>query len=181
MFNNYLSGNDFLKACLAAVFAVALTACSSSSDQAAAPPPAEPPAPPPPHACDDGPSQACVDARQAELDALGGDATVAQRDAAQMALDAAQTALAAQNAAAARQGYAPAQAGLGYLHIYGAGVQQDFVLAYMWLELAFRGAPDEFTRRLYAQRRDELADRMTPDDTREGRRRADAWRPDDNP
>lgn len=84
-------------------------------------------------------------------------------------------------AAAARQGYAPAQAGLGYLHIYGAGVERDSVLAYMWLELAFRGAPDEFTRRLYAQRRDELADRMTPDDAREGRRRADAWRPDDNP
>ena len=103
MFNNHLSSNDFLKACLGAVFAVALTACSSSSDQAAAPAPAEPPPPPPPHACDDGPSQACVDARQAELDALGDDATVAQRDAAQMALDAAQTALAAQNAAAARQ------------------------------------------------------------------------------
>ena len=84
-------------------------------------------------------------------------------------------------AAAARQGYAPAQAGLGYLHIYGDGVEQDSVLAYMWLELAVRGAPDEFTRRLYAQRRDELADRMTPQDTREGRRRADAWRPGDNP
>ncbi|MCY4027173.1 MAG: tetratricopeptide repeat protein [Acidobacteria bacterium] len=83
--------------------------------------------------------------------------------------------------AAARQGYAPAQAGLGYLHIYGAGVEQDPVLAYMWLELAVRGAPDDLTRRLHTQRRDELADRMSPDDTREGRRLADAWRPDDNP
>lgn len=83
--------------------------------------------------------------------------------------------------AAARQGYAPAQAGLGYLHIYGAGVERNPVLAYMWLELAFRGAADEVTRRLYAQRRDELGDRMPPDDTREGRRLADGWRPDDNP
>lgn len=83
--------------------------------------------------------------------------------------------------AAAGQGYAPAQAGLGYLRIYGAGVEENHVLAYMWLELAVRGAPDDFTRRLYAERRDELADRMTGEDTREGRRLADAWRPDDNP
>ena len=83
--------------------------------------------------------------------------------------------------AAAGQGYAPALAGLGYLHIYGAGVEEDHVLAYMWLELAFRGAPDDFTRRLYTQRRDELANRMATEDTREGRRLADAWRQDDNP
>ena len=63
--------------------------------------------------------------------------------------------------AAAGQGYAPAQAGLGYLHIYGAGVEENHVLAFMWLELAFRGAPDDVTRRLYAERRDELASRMT--------------------
>ena len=79
--------------------------------------------------------------------------------------------------AAAEQGYAPAQAGLGYLYIYGAGVPADPVLAWMWLELAWRGAGDDFARRLYAGRRDELAARMTDDDVREGRRRADAWRP----
>ena len=83
--------------------------------------------------------------------------------------------------AAAGQGYAPAQAGLGYLHIYGAGVEENHVLAFMWLELAVRGAADDVTQRLYAQRRDELAARMTVEDTREGRRRADAWHPDDNP
>ena len=80
--------------------------------------------------------------------------------------------------AAAGQGYAPAQAGLGYLHIYGAGVEENHVLAYMWLELAWRGAPDDFTRRLYAQGRDELADRMADDDITEGRRLAGAWRAD---
>ena len=79
--------------------------------------------------------------------------------------------------AAAEQGYAPAQAGLGYLYVYGAGVPADPVRAWMWLELARRGAGDDFTRRLYAGRRDELAASMTDDDVREGRRRADAWRP----
>ena len=78
---------------------------------------------------------------------------------------------------AAEQGYPPAQAGLGYLYIYGAGVDEDHVLAYMWLELAWRGAENDFMRRLYAARRDELAARMTDDDVRESRRRADAWRP----
>lgn len=79
--------------------------------------------------------------------------------------------------AAAEQGYAPAQAGLGYLHIYGAGVDEDHVLAHMWLELAWRNAADDFTKRLYAGRRAELAERMTADDLRESRRRADRWRP----
>ena len=79
--------------------------------------------------------------------------------------------------AAAEQGYAPAQAGLGYLHVYGAGVAEDPVRAWMWLELAWRGARDDFARRLYAGRRDELAATMTDDDVREGRRLADGWRP----
>ena len=79
--------------------------------------------------------------------------------------------------AAAEQGYAPAQAGLGYLHIYGAGVEEDQVLAYMWIELAWRGAGNNFTRRLYAGQREELAAQMTGDDVIESRRLADAWRP----
>ena len=79
--------------------------------------------------------------------------------------------------AAAEQGYAPAQAALGYLHVYGAGVAEDPVRAWMWLELAWRGAGDDFARRLYAGRRDELAAAMTDDDVRAGRRLADGWRP----
>lgn len=79
--------------------------------------------------------------------------------------------------AAAEQGYAPAQAGLGYLYVYGAGVDEDHVLAHMWLELAWRGAGDDFTRRLYAGRREELAARMSAEDLRESRRLADRWRP----
>ncbi len=44
MFNNYLFDKNLLTACLAAVFAIGLTACSSSSDQAT-PAPTEPPPP----------------------------------------------------------------------------------------------------------------------------------------
>ena len=79
--------------------------------------------------------------------------------------------------AAAEQGYAPAQAGLGYLHIYGAGVEEDQVLAYMWIELAWRGAGNDFTKRLYAGQREELASMMTDEDVIESRRLADAWHP----
>ena len=51
--------------------------------------------------CDAGPSQACVDARQTELDAIEADddATVGDLNAAQKALDDAQTALSGANAA----------------------------------------------------------------------------------
>ena len=79
--------------------------------------------------------------------------------------------------AAAEQGYAPAQAGLGYLYIYAAGVDEDHILAYMWIELAWRAADNDFTKRLYAGQRKELAALMTDGDVREGRRLADAWRP----
>ncbi len=78
---------------------------------------------------------------------------------------------------AAEQGYAPAQGGLGYMYAYGAGVEEDLVRAFMWLELAWTGAGDDFTRRLYAQQRDELADRMTADQQEESRQLARAWRP----
>ena len=44
MFNNHLFHKHLIKACLAAVFAIGLTACSSSSDQAT-PAPTEPPPP----------------------------------------------------------------------------------------------------------------------------------------
>ena len=93
--------STYLALALLAGFGLALGACSSGGDDA--PPAVTPdPDPPAPHACDAGASQACVDARQAELDALGDDATVAQVNAARAALTAAQTALAEANAAAHR-------------------------------------------------------------------------------
>ena len=91
--------------CCAAVLALGLAACGSSDDDTAdTTPTTEMPDPTPepmPHACDAGTSQACVDARQAELDAIGDDGTVAQFTAAQAALAAAQSALDEHNAAVA--------------------------------------------------------------------------------
>jgi hypothetical protein len=82
---------------------------------------------------------------------------------------------------AAEQGYAPAQGGLGYMFAYGAGVDENHVLAYMWLELALTGATDDFTRRLYAQQRDELAGRMSPEQIVEGKRLTREWKPKAEP
>ncbi len=62
------------------------------------------------HACDAGASEACVAARQAELDGLGDDATLAEQRAAQQALTEAQDALSAANAATARMGLVDAAA-----------------------------------------------------------------------
>jgi len=82
---------------------------------------------------------------------------------------------------AAEQGYAPAQGGLGYMFAYGAGVDENHALAYMWLELALTGATDDFTRRLYAQQRDELAGRMSPEQIVEGKRLTREWKPKAEP
>ena len=65
------------------------------------PPP--PPPPLPPHVCEAGPSAECVAARQAELDALGDDASKADHDAAEAALAAAQMAYNDKMAAEARR------------------------------------------------------------------------------
>ena len=94
--------STYLALAVLAGFGLALGACSSGGDDAPATTMPDPD-PPAPHACDAGASQACVDARAAELAALGDDATVAQVNAARAALTAAQTALAAANAAAHRQ------------------------------------------------------------------------------
>ena len=76
---------------------------------------------------------------------------------------------------AAEKGYAPAQGALGYMFAYGAGVDENQVLAFMWLDLAGTGTTDDFTRGLYAQQRDELARRMTPEQIAEAQRLAREW------
>lgn len=78
---------------------------------------------------------------------------------------------------AADQGYPPAQAGLGFLYEYGSGVEMDLVEAYKWVELATAGALEEFSRRLYAGKRSELGERLTPEQIAEAERRAAAWTP----
>ena len=76
---------------------------------------------------------------------------------------------------AAEKGYAPAQGALGYMLAYGAGVDQNQVLAFMWLGLAGTGTPDDFTRGLYVQQRDELARRMTREQIVEAQRLIREW------
>ena len=78
---------------------------------------------------------------------------------------------------AAQQGFAPAQAALGYMYEYGAGVTTDPVLAVMWLQVAADGSMDEFTRRLYLQKRDEIAEGMPPGEVADAERRAAQWKP----
>jgi TPR repeat protein len=74
---------------------------------------------------------------------------------------------------AAERGFAPAQEGLASLYIKGHGVPQDFVLAYMWLNLAATGTSDENI----LGRRDALAALMTPDQVAEGQKMTREWKP----
>ena len=96
--------NPLTSLVVAAALAIGLTACGGGSSTTPAAPP------PPPHACDAGASQACVDARKAELAALGDDASKADHDAAEMALAVAQKALDDKNAKEARQALVAAAA-----------------------------------------------------------------------
>ena len=94
-----------MTACCAAVLALGLAACGSSSDDANGNGGDNGMPPPMAHACDAGASQACVDARQAELEAIEADddATVGALNAARMAVADAQTALDDANTAAAEE------------------------------------------------------------------------------
>ena len=94
-----------MTACCAAVLALGLAACGSSSDDANGNGGDNGTPPPMAHVCDAGASQACVDARQAELEAIEADedATVGALKAARMAVADAQTALDDANTAAAEE------------------------------------------------------------------------------
>jgi TPR repeat protein len=77
---------------------------------------------------------------------------------------------------AADRDHRGAQAALSVLHTAGKGVPQDLVAAHMWLNIAAsRSSGAEHTR--FAEARDTLAARMTPEQIAEAQRRASAWRP----
>jgi TPR repeat protein len=72
---------------------------------------------------------------------------------------------------AAEQGNADAQATLGFRYERGQGVSLDYVLAHMWLSLAAaKGYP-------CADKRDNLASKMTPTQIAEAQRLARDWKP----
>jgi hypothetical protein len=77
---------------------------------------------------------------------------------------------------AADRDHRGAQAALSVLHAAGQGVPQDLVAAHMWLNIAAsRSSGAEHTR--FAEARDALAARMTPEQIAEAQRHASAWRP----
>ena len=75
---------------------------------------------------------------------------------------------------AAEQGYAGAQYTLGFMYANGRGVPQDDVTAHMWFNLAASRSTGE-QRELAVTARDNVADRMTPEDRSLAQRRAREW------
>ena len=61
----------------------------------------------------------------------------------------------------AKQGNAMAQFDLGFMYANGQGVPQDYVLAYMWADVAAADATDSDYRKQYTGLRDSLAKKMT--------------------
>ena len=74
------------------------------------------------------------------------------------------------------QGLADAQTSLGMLYEEGLGVPQDNVRAYMWYSLAAAHSTGA-SLKLAADRRDEVADRMTLAQIAEAQQLAREWKP----
>ena len=75
---------------------------------------------------------------------------------------------------AADQGYVVGQSNLGGMYVDGRGVPQDYVHAHMWLNLAAAQTAELF-RLAYVAGRDDVAERMTPEQLAEAQRRAREW------
>jgi uncharacterized protein len=71
----------------------------------------------------------------------------------------------------AEQGDARAQTNLGLLYSGGRGVSQDYVSAYMWLDLAAAGGNEEAEKS-----RDKMARRMTSGQIAKAQKLADEWK-----
>ena len=77
---------------------------------------------------------------------------------------------------AAAQGLADAQTSLGMLYEEGLGVPQDNVRTYMWYSLAASHSTGA-SLKLAADRRDEVAGRMTSAQIGEAKKLAQKWNP----
>jgi TPR repeat protein len=73
---------------------------------------------------------------------------------------------------AAEQGYARSQNNLGVMYGNGTGVPQDYVLAYMWCNLA-GASGDEHANRS----RENLSKKMTPEQIAEAQKLSREWKP----
>ena len=63
------------------------------------------------------------------------------------------------------------------MYTRGEGVPKDYVLAYMWADLAASGAQDDETRELANKTRDNLVQGMSPEQIAAARRMARGWKP----
>lgn len=78
---------------------------------------------------------------------------------------------------AAEQGNPAAQYNLGAMYSNGQGVPRDVVEAYKWRSLAASRAPSDDQQR-YAETRDALAERLSPDQLAEAEKRVADWEAD---
>ena len=75
---------------------------------------------------------------------------------------------------AAKQHHVEAQLVLGYRYQRGEGVPRDYVLSYMWFDLAVTRASDAIRGRAM-RARDEVAELLTFDEREESKARAQQW------
>ena len=80
---------------------------------------------------------------------------------------------------AAEQGDAKAQYNLGIMYAKGQGVPQDYVLAYMWSNLATSRYPasEKEDREQAVRNRDRVSSMMTPAQFAEAQRLTREWKP----
>ncbi len=77
----------------------------------------------------------------------------------------------------AEQGNAKAQFSLGSMYFNGYGVGQDYVRAYMWVNLAASGFPPGKDRDTAVKYRNIVAKKMTPAQVSEAQKLAREWKP----
>ena len=80
-------------------------------------------------------------------------------------------------ASAADQGDARAQYHLGFKYATGVGVSQDYVAAYMWLNLAGAQSSGD-DRKAFVKGREAVAARMTSEQIADAQWLAREWKPD---
>lgn len=79
--------------------------------------------------------------------------------------------------AAARRGDAAGQGFLGIMHVWGHGVIEDAVDAYMWLTLAVKGSPPGDQKESFRAVRNQLNRLLSSEGREEGERKAREFRP----